>query len=557
MHHQSGFLPELPAKLQILFVNRLCIFKKMVKKGIERTKKYGIWCFLCNFAGMEQNLSDYIKKNANLRQHLLKQDGGIMKFWSEHPNSDGLEALRSDYRNLCANEFREANKWSMSEDDLKWGALADDHIKKELVYMEALKNDLSSFPEVVEQVISFIEDYMDYAFRESHRNLYSDSIPPLVFYDQVISSYNLEFGMAGLCLWLVLKEHRGTAKEKKDEYDLWTEFNIRQYARIYYIGSVKLRQAIKEIIDKNTKCKTPEECRRICQKLAIDTMKRLECFALRVNGDYDRVIFYEDKEKKRPVVWSANKLAEILNVDERRIRRDNVEITKEEMEWLRVGMMYCNTSPGTTNANGLTNLQDSFRRFYHVLMDIGHFWAAQLLRHGIDMQEMEKENHTILIHQYYRLCYSYYVDRLPNDHRGDCCVYDEEEAKELLNMIKHGNNPAKEKVLMWTDRAKLCFQKAVTRKWMIFENGKYSWCGVKPKPSGKPSKSELAYFLGKVYGYKFENGNNVGARLPASELNDYFGFGKKSVTDTLLQLYRGGNEQPYMPIIDDFFNEIV
>lgn len=504
---------------------------------------------------MKQNLPDLIRENENLRQAMLAQEGGIMKYWAEHPESDGLEALRNDYRNQCAKEFREANKWSMSEDSLKWRALADDHIKKELICMETLKNDLSNFPEVAEQVISFIEDYLDYAFKEWRCNLYPNGIPPLIFYDQVISSYDLYFGMAGLCLWLVLKEHRGTAKAKKDEYDLWLEFTIRQFARIYYIGGEKLRQAIKEMIDKNTQGKPLEEGRQICRNLAIDTMKKLERFVHRVNGNYDRVIFYKDKEKQHPVVWSTNKLAEILNIDENRIRRDNIEITKEEMAWLRVGMNYIDTS-GETNCNGLTPLQESFSRYYHILMDIGHFWAAQLLQHGIDMQELEKENHTILIHQYYRLGYLYYVDRLPNDHRGDCCVYDAKEAKELLNKIKHGSNLPKEKVLMWTDRAKTCFQRAVTRGWMIFENGKYSWCGVKQKPSGKPSKSELAYFLGKVYGFKYEDGNNCGTKLPADELNKYFGF-NKSVTDTLLQLYRSNNEQPFRSIIDDFFNEIV
>ena len=131
-----------------------------------------------------------------------------------------------------------------------------------------------------------------------------------------------------------------------------------------------------------------------------------------------------------------------------------------------------------------------------------------------------------------------------------------EEANALLEKSKHRNITSEGEVFMWTDRARLCFQKAVTRKWMIFEDGKYSWCGVKPKPSGKPSKSELAYFLGKIYGFEYKDGNNCGTKLPADELNKYFGF-NKSVTDTLLQLYRSNNEQPYRSIIDDFFNKIV
>ena len=414
---------------------------------------------LCNFAGMKQNLPDYIRDNEHLRQILRAQKGGIMKYWAEHPDADGKEDLFKGYRGQCAYDYREEHKWEvMLEDVMKRDALAKDHIMNELVYLEDLKSVLSiSFTEVAEQTICFIEDYLDYAFKEWRSNLYPNGIPPLTFYDQVISSYNLEFGVAGTCLWLVLKEHRGTAKAEKDGYDLWMEFEIRQFARIYFIGGEKLRQAIKEIIDKNTQGKTPDECRRICHKLAIDTMKKLKRFALRVNGDYDRVIFYKDKQKKYPVVWSADKLAEILNVDERRIRRDNVEITKEEMAWLRVDMNYCDTSHGATNCNGLTPLQDSFSRYYQVLMNIGHFWAAQLLRHGIDMQELEKEYHTILIHHYYRLGYWYYVDRLANDQRGDCCVYDAEEAKELLDKIRRegdDENTKRKAILEYVGRLK-------------------------------------------------------------------------------------------------------
>jgi hypothetical protein len=68
--------------------------------------------------------------------------------------------------------------------------------------------------------------------------------------------------------------------------------------------------------------------------------------------------------------------------------------------------------------------------------------------------------------------------------------------------------------------------------------------------------SELAYFLGKVYGFVFKDGNNIGAKLPANELNEYFGFNKKSMTDSLLQLYRANNIQAFRNVIDDLFNTI-
>jgi len=43
MHHQSGFLPELTAKIQIIFVKWLHNFKKMIKNEEEVDKKYIIW----------------------------------------------------------------------------------------------------------------------------------------------------------------------------------------------------------------------------------------------------------------------------------------------------------------------------------------------------------------------------------------------------------------------------------------------------------------------------------------------------------------------------------
>lgn len=43
MHHQSGFLPEPIAKIQIKFVKLLHIIKKMVKKKEEKANMHGIW----------------------------------------------------------------------------------------------------------------------------------------------------------------------------------------------------------------------------------------------------------------------------------------------------------------------------------------------------------------------------------------------------------------------------------------------------------------------------------------------------------------------------------
>ena len=442
---------------------------------------------------MNKTLVNYIREDEKFRQVLSKQDGGIMKFWAEHPDTDGLEALRKVYRDLCVYDFREANKWSMSEVFLKEEALAEGHIKKELVCFEALKAALSDFPEVAEQTLSFIEDYLEYAFREMHRSRHPDGIPPMELYHQVTSAYDIVFGLAGRCLWLVLKEYRGTANAKKTAYDLWEEFEISQYARLYYSSSKKLRQAIKEMIDKNTQGKSPEESRRICRELAIDTMKSLERFVKRVNGDYDRVYCYMDSKKQGRVVWSTNELAKHLNRDERSIKRDNIEITAKEMAWLRVGMMYSDTSHETPNRKELTPLQESFSRYYDLLTEIGHFWAAQLLRHGIDMQELEKEKNIILIHQYYRLGLLYYVDRLPFDQRGDCCVYDYAEAKNLLANVKHKAPHIKE--LTW-EEDKQCFKSAVLH---VMEKKKHDGEYLFEKPTQWKAVYRFAVDIGIMY----------------------------------------------------------
>ena len=46
---------------------------------------------------MKQTLPEIIRKNENFRQFLLAQEGGIMKFWAEHPDRDFDTNLFDDY----------------------------------------------------------------------------------------------------------------------------------------------------------------------------------------------------------------------------------------------------------------------------------------------------------------------------------------------------------------------------------------------------------------------------------------------------------------------------
>ena len=390
------------------------------------------------FADMKQTIEDYIRENEAFRQALLKQEGGIMKYWAEHPNADGIDVLRKGYRDKCAHDYREEHKWSMSEEYIKREALANEHIKKELTYLETLKRVLSiSFPEVAEQIIVFIEGYIDYAFREWRRNCFPEGVPPQKFHMEVEAAYSSPFGVAVRCLMRVLREYRNIVDVEKDEYDLLDENDIQQYAKIYYVGCKKLRQAVKEMIDENTRNMTEKESRRMCRKLTLDMMQKVRYFSRMVNSDHDYLtVDFTTGECK-------------------------ISITKEEMAWLRLGMKYRDTSPNKTASNGRKSLEECFSRYYHVLTWIGRIWAAQLLLHGIDMRELEKETNIILNRDTSLL---YYVDKFPDDHRGNCCVYDMLEAKELLLKIKLVNNPLEELI---TDNLQPYWKKLREKKFIV------------------------------------------------------------------------------------------
>lgn len=72
MRYQSRFLPELMAKVQIIFVNRHIIIKKMYKNGIWMAKKHGNWRILCIFAATKTNMT-MIDNSNFLPQYALNQ----------------------------------------------------------------------------------------------------------------------------------------------------------------------------------------------------------------------------------------------------------------------------------------------------------------------------------------------------------------------------------------------------------------------------------------------------------------------------------------------------
>ena len=100
-----------------------------------------------------------------------------------------------------------------------------------------------------------------------------------------------------------------------------------------------------------------------------------------------------------------------------------------------------------------------------------------------------------------------------------------------------------------TDRAQTYFQKAIDKGYMKLKDGKVVWVGVYKKGNN----SQLAYFCGKVYGYKHSINGNIGNTIPEKELTDYFGV--KKILILINQAYNASNKQHWRTLIDELFSE--
>ena len=402
---------------------------------------------------MKKTLEEYIRQDFKFRQLLLKMDGGVMKFWAEHPDRDFDVDLFDDYEKQIVEEYLRANKQnravrSLSKDKLKDKSLDWYHQSKgsELKFLVALKPELNEIDEeLFKQLLHETESYMADAYRESRRRKYPDGIPPQVFYNEIVEKYG-PFGISIDCLERVLQEYRGKAvhigvkhffltnivhlgesSEWEEVNNLQIEFDLRMFTDTFFADGCykKLRQAVKEIVDKSTQNLTKEKSREACRKLAIDEMRKFKQFTRWVNDE----TYPMKKSEGGELVYL---------------------ITPEEKHWLQ-NIMYEN-SPGATGPQKLTTMDEYFCRFIDILQDIGKLWAAQLLVRGIDMKELEKETGIIISR---RSGFLYYVDSFIDDQRGDCCVYDWPEAKKLLAKIT-----IKYKDPTWVEE-KQCFKNAV------------------------------------------------------------------------------------------------
>ena len=101
-----------------------------------------------------------------------------------------------------------------------------------------------------------------------------------------------------------------------------------------------------------------------------------------------------------------------------------------------------------------------------------------------------------------------------------------------------------------TERAKIYFAKAIEKGYMeAIDGGKYRWLGT----GKKPNNSELAYFLGKVYKYKYSISGNTGENFPEESLNQLFGVTR--LYSSLTQVYNAKKKQRWRSRIDELFEQ--
>ena len=227
-----------------------------------------------------------------------------------------------------------------------------------------------------------------------------------------------------------------------------------------------------------------------------------------------------------------------------------------DKEWLREQAMI---------APNRSSLSECFSHFVITLRNIGRIWAARLLRmHQIDMHELEKETGCILYpvtkptpspDGLHHGNYLYYVDKSLRMLDKDCCISNQKQAKALLEKIKPKcQETADDSIGLPKDLdrpvARMAFREAIAIGYMKkTEDGRFRWIGT----GDRGQKSQLAYFLGKVYNYKHTISGNTGENFPDESLCRL--FGEKNLYKLLAQVHNAKKTQSWRPKIDAIFEE--
>ena len=360
---------------------------------------------------MKQTLPELIKENKDLRDILLAQEGGIMKYLAEHLDANGTAALFADYQNHCVDTFFEKNKWDLNKiwegDDMRRAALGEtEHLWRELRYQRTLKPLLAEFSlDVVEEIDLFTEQYLTYAYNKYRQRRFPDGITPRDIYRELIGMYSSS-GLAYKSMQYILREHHGDME--KTESDLFTEFMIRQYSDQLTLGLfAKWREAVAEMFMK----KDP----KFYRQMAIDTMEKVRLFSQKIYT--------------KEVVQSLRAFGSGYYVEANKRESDG--------DWLRE-QAYHGTLEAFYDNIKTHSMRYYFGDFVNILKDLGRIWAAQLLVHKMDMRDLEKEVACIMNPETSPRYYvdKYFTDDLPDQY----CISNDRHAESLLKDI--GRKPS-------------------------------------------------------------------------------------------------------------------
>ena len=356
---------------------------------------------------MRQTLPDYIKQHEELRQTLIAQEGGIMKYLAEHLDADGTAELFHGYQDLCVEKFHERNKWDYGKvwegEDMRRAALGEmEHLWRELRYLEALKPFLAELSsEVAERIDWFTDLYLTYAYKQNRLRRHPNGMTNAEVYQEIIWMYHPQ-GLAYKCMEFILQEHNARGKVEKTGPDLLTEFLIRQWSDQLTLGAfAQMRKAVADML----RGKTDEHCRQ----MAIETMKKVRGFSQMI---YTDVVVQHLRE---------------INVTNDADKRES------DGEWLRDVAQHAVFEEFSSKHTKPYSLRYYFANFVNLLQDVGRIWAAQLLVRGIDMKKLETEVCCILkpedsAHYYADRCY---VEDMPDQY----CIANDEQAEIWLKKM--------------------------------------------------------------------------------------------------------------------------
>jgi hypothetical protein len=396
---------------------------------------------------MRQTLPDYIKQHEELRQSLIAQEGGIMKYLAEHLDADGTAELFHGYQDLCVEKFHERNKWDYGKvwegEDMRRAALGEmEHLWRELRYLEALRPFLAELSsEVAERIDWFTDLYLTYAYKQNRLRRHPNGMTDAEVYQEIIWMYHPQ-GLAYKCMEFILQEHNARGNVEKTGPDLLTEFLIRQWSDQLTLGAfAQMRKAVADML----RGKTDEHCRQ----MAIETMKKVRGFSQMI---YTDVVVQHLRE---------------INVTNDADKRES------DGEWLRDVAQHAVFEEFSSKHTKPYSLRYYFANFVNLLQDVGRIWAAQLLVRGIDMKKLETEVCCILkpedsAHYYVDKCY---IEDMPDQY---CIANDEQAELWLKKMSQESHDDGRRKKAKTPKKPK---PKKNKNKW--FTTATFTYTGMK------------------------------------------------------------------------------